>query len=320
MAEWLIEEGIGEDRAVLFENGQVVAAKIDWPGEIAAGSVIEAVYLRKGRVVGRGVARLPDGSEALIDKLPTSASEGATMRFRVKRSARRESGRSKLAQLEPTDEPCRPAPSLRERLDARRVNTLGRDVWEELRAGAWEGEMHFSGGSLQLSPTPAMTLIDIDGELPPKQLAMQGTEWIGKAIRCMDLSGSIGIDFPTLDKRSDRKELDLALGEAIGDWPHERTALNGFGFVQIVSRVGAPSLLHRQQLHREGAAARWLLRRAEQHGGGAGIMLLRAHPRVISALCDEWLDELRRRTGWSLKIERDPRLALDAPDVQIVEQ
>jgi hypothetical protein len=28
---WLIEQGIGEDRAVLLDGSEVVAAKIDWP-------------------------------------------------------------------------------------------------------------------------------------------------------------------------------------------------------------------------------------------------------------------------------------------------
>lgn len=317
MAEWLVEEGIGEDRAVLSDNGRPLEAAIDWPGELAAGAVVEGIFARKGMIVGSGIARLPDGSEAFVNKLAPSLSEGTAMRFRVVRAAMKETGRKKLAQVVPTDEQPRPAPRLRETLGARPL-LLGRDVWEELRSDAWEGEMRFPGGSLRLSPTPAMTLIDVDGDLPPRQLAFEAADWVAKAIRFMDLSGSIGIDFPTLPQKADRRRVDDALAAALGDWRHERTAMNGFGFVQIVAQVGRPSLLHRQHFDREGAAARWLLRLAEHHGGGGGVLLMRAHPRVVSALRDEWLDEMRRRTGRVLKIEPDPALALDAPHVQII--
>jgi len=317
LPEWLIEEGIGEDRAALFEDGRIVGARIDWPGELAAGQVADATLVRRPRGSARGLVRFSDGTEALVDKLPPSASEGAGMRLLVTRGATGEKQRRKLALTRPTDETCRPAPRLRELLGAKPVTTLGRDVWEELRSDAWEGRMHFPHGELQLSPTPAMTLIDIDGDLPVRQLALAGAEWVARAIRLLDLSGSIGVDFPTLADKADRRAVDAVFERALSGWNHERTAMNGFGFVQIVSRHERPSILHRQQIDRIGAAARWLLRMAEQLRS-PGATVLRAHPAVIAHLNAEWLAELQRRTARSVRLESDPDLAVGAPHAQVV--
>src|SRR4051794_31323920 len=42
LPEWLVERGIGETRAVLIENGEIVEARIQLEGVCPAGSVIAA--------------------------------------------------------------------------------------------------------------------------------------------------------------------------------------------------------------------------------------------------------------------------------------
>ncbi|HCY01516.1 MAG TPA: ribonuclease, partial [Erythrobacter sp.] len=127
----------------------------------------------------------------------------------------------------------------------------------------------------------------------------------------------IGIDFPTLATKADRKAVDAALDAALGGWPHERTAMNGFGFVHIVARLDGPSLLHRFATARIGAAARMALRRAELVDG-PGATLLTVHPAVKAKLKAEWLAELERRTARRVRIEIDPGLAIEAATAQIV--
>ena len=317
MAEWLIENGIGEERAILLDRGEVVAARLRWPGGLEAGLIDDATLIARSTGSRRGTARFASGEEALVDGLPRDAGEGAPIRLQVTRSAMAERGRLKRAQARPTEAAKRPAPGLAASLGGTLVAHFPTGLWEELVSEAADGEIDFAGGKLTISPTPALTVIDIDGDLPPRGLALAAVPAIAAAVRRFDLAGSIGIDFPTLQEKEDRKAVDEALAAALSGWPHERTAMNGFGFVQLVARLEGPSLLHRFASSRTGMAARMALRRAERVEG-AGVTLLTVHPALKANIKDDWLTELERRTGRPLRIETDPGLAIEAGAAQIV--
>jgi hypothetical protein len=317
LPEWLIEEGIGEHRAILTENGAILAAQVDWPGALAAGQVEDAVLVSRAAGSKRGTLRFASGEEALVDQLPREAREGAMLRAIVARAAIAETGRHKLAQARPTEDPPRPAPTLAERLDNAKVVRRFAEDWEELFTEAWAGVVDFDGGGLTISPTPALTLIDIDGALPPRALALAAIPAVAATVRRFDLAGSIGVDFPTLSDKADRRAVDVALAAVLAGWPHERTAMNGFGFVQLVARLERPSILHRVARDRTGAAARLLLRRAERLDG-PGALLIAAHPTVLAAIAPEWRDALTRRTGRQLRWEAEPAIALEAGHAQLV--
>jgi hypothetical protein len=320
LAEWLVEDGIGEQRAAQLAGGQIAAARVQWPGELIAGQVEGAVLVSRTAGSSRGTARFASGEEALVDRLPKNAREGAPLRLKVMRAAIGERGRLKRAQARPTEESPH-IPTLGDSLAAeghavRIVRRFGEGDWDELIAEAFAREISFAGGTLLFAPTPAMLMIDIDGALPPRELALVAVPAIARAIRRFDLGGSIGIDFPTLDEKNDRRAVDEALGQALADWPHERTAMNGFGFVQLVARLERPSLLHRAASTPAAFAARALLRRAEALEG-AGAILLQGHPALEVQLAP-WLADLARRTGREVRWEARPGLAISAGQAQLV--
>jgi len=315
LAEWLVEAGIGETRALLVDRGEVLAARLDWPGRLAAGLVEDAILIARAAGSRRGTARFANGEEALVDQLPVDAQEGAPIRLKVTRSALAEAGRLKRAQARPTgDAPC-PAPSPPGKI----IPCFPAGLWEEVWGEAWDGSVDFAGGTLTISPTPAMTVIDIDGDLPARSLALAAVAPLAAGIRRLDLAGSIAIDFPTLADKADRQAVDTALAAALQGWPHERTAMNGFGLVHLVARLERPSLLHRLAMNRNRAAALMLLRRAEQVRDPGSQLLLTAHPNVRHAVIPEWETELARRAGRAIRWQDDTGLAPESGFAQALQ-
>ena len=118
----------------------------------------------------------------------------------------------------------------------------------------------FPGGELRVSPTPAMTLIDVDGHLPPASWRWPGRAAAARAILRIGIGGSIGIDLPTVAGKAERQAVGAAV-DAVLPQPFERTAVNGFGFLQIV-RPRRRASLFELAADRAAFEARALLRRA----------------------------------------------------------
>lgn len=328
MAEWLVEEGIAEHRAVLAEAGRIVAARVDWLDRLRPGLIADGQLFAKPAGAKRGVARLATGEEVLVDGLPPEITEGMTVRLKLVRAPLAERGRTKRATARPAPANARErsGPSLLQSLgdgphpvrlcrpDDGRFAALG---WDELVEEALTGEIAFAGGSLIACPTPAMTVIDVDGGLPPRALAMAAIPAIAAALRRLDLGGAIGIDFPTLADRKDRQAVDSALAEALQGWPGERTAMNGFGFVQLVARLERPSIPALYQRDPARVALVTLARRAEALRD-PGTLRLCAHPALSRALPPGFDQELSARTGRLLEWHWDEGLALHSPGVQAI--
>jgi len=324
---WFVEEGIAEHRALLIDQNQVRAVRLYWPGELVAGMACSAVLTAKPQGARRGTVLLENGSEALVDHLPGQAQVGASGHVRIHRAAIAERGRFKSAQARWISAETDPLPNqqadlmgapLRQLPDAKVVPRFEAGAWEEIWHAASSGVLSFPGGEILCSATPAMTLIDIDGAAHRDLNKHACAEAIARAIGWFDLGGSIGIDFPTLETKAERKAFDAALAKALADWPHEATAMNGFGFVQLVARLIGPSLLHRFATSRVGLAARYALRLAERCEGTGPVLLLRVHPALRARLRSDWIAELARRTGKQVQLETDPALALEAPQAQII--
>jgi ribonuclease G len=115
--------------------------------------------------------------------------------------------------------------------------------FDELIDAAVSGEFTINGGMLSIERTRAMTMIDIDGSSDALALNIAAAQEIPRLLRLLDIGGQIGIDFLNLPDRKARLTTDAALAKgcvALGQ--HERTALNGFGFAQIVRPRTGPSI------------------------------------------------------------------------------
>jgi hypothetical protein len=176
------------------------------------------------------------------------------------------------------------------------------------------GIIRFGGGELRVSPTPAMTLIDVDGHLPVEALAMAGAEAAARAILRHCMGGSIGIDLPTVSGKAQRQAIGEAV-DAILPQPFERTAVNGFGFMQIV-RPRTRASFFELAADRAAFEARALLRLAAMERTGAAALV--AHPAVVRAIehQPDWLEALSRQLGGAAVLRSDPALPIHGGYVQ----
>lgn len=329
MREWLYEAGVGEARAALIEEDRIIAAAIEADDDGPRSGTIANARLTRIVIPGRrAVVTLDSGHEALIEPVPAAVTQGGRLAVEIVRAALPEPGRTKLAiaRVAPPGAVPVAGADLAARIAAtgdpvRDVPIHGTDLleaagWSELLEEAATGICDFDGGSLRLSLTPAMSLIDVDGWLPLADLAVAGASAAARMIVRHDIGGSIGVDLPTVESKAARLAAAAAI-DAILPQPFERTAVNGFGFIQIVRRRMRASLSERIQGDPVAAAARALLRRAERTPG-AGLRTISAAPRVIAAIerRADWQAELVRRIGAPIVLRADAALAISAGHVE----
>ena len=298
MPEWVIEQGIGETRAALIENDEIVEARIRRDGITPAGTVLQAKLV----AVAPRVTVEAAGERFLLPRNIAGVAEGGPLSIEVTREALGGAEPWKLALARRTDRQPSPAPPLADGKPGRI------DGWDDLLEEARSGIARFEGGELRIQPTAAMTAIDVDGWLQPDKLAQMGAWAAARAIRRLDVGGSIGIDFPTLKDKSARADVDSILDTYL-EKPFERTAMNGFGFVQIVRPRKRASLIELAQ-DRPPFEARALLRRTAF--GPPGAKRLVAHPSVTAKLekKPEWLKALSRQIGGAVSLRADATLPM----------
>ena len=313
MAEWLYEAGIGEARAALVEHGNIVQARIERDDLYPRLGAVLAARLVDITVKGREGRIRFEGGEAMLAQLPPGITQGAALNVEITREAIRETGRDKLARAMPTDvTPCA-APTLLERITASGVpvrtslphqsDALEAAGWSEVLEEATTGDIAFAGGALRMIPTPAMTLFDVDGSGPLEPLAVAAATAVAAAIVRHNIGGSIGIDFPTLAGKGPRQAVAAAIDAGLPQ-PFERTAVNGFGFLQIVRRRARESLPELLRADPSAARARALLRAIERTP--PPVPALHRVPRALHAALaahPHWREALARRTGADIRFE-----------------
>ena len=298
MPEWIIEAGIGETRAALVDGDEIIETRVRRDGVTPAGTILEAKLV----AVAPRVTVEAKGEEFLLPRGVSGVSEGGRLIIEVTREALGGAEPWKRGLARRTEEQPRAAPPLAEG----QPGTI--DGWDDLLEEARTGIVRFEGGDLRIEPTAAMTMIDVDGWLVPDKLAQMAAWAAARAIRRLDLGGSTGIDFPTLRDKAARAEADTILESYLAR-PFERTAMNGFGFVQIVRPRRRASLIELAQ-ERAAFESRALLRRVAFEPPGPKRLV--THPAVGAVLEKQagWLDALARQVGGAVGLRADPRLPM----------
>jgi ribonuclease G len=301
LPDWVVEHGIGETRAARIAAGEIVESRILLDGIARAGARLSA----RLKVLGPPAIAEADGVEYLLTKGASGVSEGAAVVIEVKREAipGAEPWKRPLAAVSPDSAAAPPA------LDGTALpfpaphDALGAAGWWDVIEEARSGVVRFAGGELRISATPAMTLIDVDGHLPPAELAVAGAREAARALLRLDIGGSVGIDLPTSGSKGARQDAAAAI-DAIVPQPFERTAVNGFGFVQIVRPRLRASLVELAQ-DRAAFEARALLRRVALDPPGPKRIVV--HPSVTASLAcgADWLEQLSRQVGGAIELRAD---------------
>lgn len=308
----MVERGIGEVRAALIEGGTLRAIRIDPDDDhLRVGAVVAVRLVERSAVPGLLLALTHTGRELLVRG--AAGALGTALTVRVVREALPERGRAKRSIALPHDGPPAPAPSLDEELAAtgtpvrllhpHEPDALEASGWSERLEEAATGELVRPGCTLRLSLTPAMTLIDADGSDPADALAETAARSAAEAIRLFDLGGSIGLDLPSAGSKAARRAVGDALDRALPA-PFERTAMNGFGFVQIVRprmRASVPEMLAADPV---GHSLRAALRRAEREPPGRPLTLRLPHSQAERLTQGDWLTERERRRGATVAVRR----------------
>jgi hypothetical protein len=178
---------------------------------------------------------------------------------------------------------------------------------------ATTGEFPIPGGLLSIERTRAMTMIDIDGSADPLALNLAAARAIPGLLRLLDIGGPVGIDFLSVPDRTARTAVDAALEASCAVLgPHKRTAVNGFGFAQIVRQRTGPSIPELVcgttpgRLSPESRAIA-LLRQAGRSVGHGPRRIV--GPPAIIALIRQWPEELgalRAALGAEIELVADP--------------
>jgi hypothetical protein len=331
LAEWLFEDGIGERRAALVEDGRITEMHVERDSDgVPAGNILYArLNPRDGGGTWRSVT-LPSGEEAMLKSLPAGISDGATLLVEVTRSALPEADIVKRAIVRAAESGARPMPALglADRIGASGVpvHALSPHQPDALEAAGWSewidtaanGHIPFPGGLLRMSLTPAMTVFDVDGDAAPLDLARHGIIAMAHAIRRFGLGGSIVIDLPTLADKAQRVAVAEAFDAAIPP-PFERTAVNGYGLLQVIRPRTGASIAERWQFQPVESAALSLLRIAARQGATrpGQPLTLAAHPAVIQWLERQpaMLERLARDCAATVHLRAEADRAIAAPHV-----
>jgi hypothetical protein len=314
LTEYWIDDAPGERRLALVENGKIAEIHLKRFGQFLVGET------GSGRIVSKTPAgsylQSEDGRELLVRH---QLAEGARVEFEVTRGAITEPGLIKLAEAKILES----TPASRVTADllwmARSVDVQSKHDISDAFDIAIAGVSHVGDATISFQRTKAGLVFDIDGTGDPLAINIAAATEIARLLRLYQVGAMAMIDFIAVDSKSARQAVAEAFDAAAALDPraYERTAVNGFGMMQVVRPRPMPSVL--DQLFGTSIAslsdetqALWLLREASR-STGFGLRTITAVPAVAALLqSSSWqplLAECERLAGALVAIIAEPQVA-----------
>lgn len=291
------DDAPGERRAALVEHGVPVEIYIQRDAYWVLGEQAEGRIERK---TPSGAYITPASGAEILLRGKTSVPEGAHILFEIKREAIAEPGRIKPAEA-----------ALCETLDTvrhdkaglweRRIAQMGLPISTKPLDAAFDAAL--AGGSnlgdvvISFQRTKAGLVFDVDGIGDAFAINSVAAVEVARLLRLYQVGAMVMVDFVSMESKAQRADIaGIFDAAAVADSrPFERTAINGYGLMQIVRARPRPSVLDhlfgtRIAAPSDETQALWLLRQVSQ-SRGFGPRTITAAPSVARLLESAgWVD------------------------------
>ncbi len=312
------DDAPGERRAAFVEHGNIVEIHIQrdalWAlGEYGAGRI--------DRKTPSGAYVIADDNSELLLRGKMGAPEGARILFEVTREAIAEPGRHKPPEII-LREGVHEAPIDKDALWDARMASLGQSVTNASIAEGFDvsiaGQSQIGDVTISFQRTKAGLVFDIDGIGDAFAINMIAATEIARLLRLYQVGAMVLIDFVSMESKAQRTQVAEAFDAAsLADpRPFERTAVNGYGMMQVVRARPRPSILDhlfgtRIAALSDETQAYWLLR-AVAESRGFGVRSVTARPEVATLLQSErwstWRAAAVRLAGADMVVVADEKV------------
>lgn len=317
MREIWRDDAPGERRAALVENGQIVEIHIQRDAEWVLG---EHGAGRIDRKTPSGAYVIADNISELLLRSKIAEPDGARVQFEVTREAIAEPGRIKPPEILLCDSGAA-RPSQKDAVWEARLMLLGEtSVPASIAEGfdiAIASQSQVGDVTVSFQRTKAGLVFDVDGIGNAIEINQIAAKEIARLLRLYQVGAMVMIDFVSMESKTQRTQIAeiFDTASAVDPRPFERTAINGYGMMQVVRARPRPSVLDhlfgtRIAALSDDTQAYWLLRAVAQ-SSGFGPRNVTARPDVASILESQkwaaWRAQAVRAAGSDMVVVADEK-------------
>jgi hypothetical protein len=313
------DDAPGERRAAVVEDGNILEIHIQRDALWALG---ECGVGRIDRKTPSGAYVVADDGSALLLRGKTNALEGARVMFEVTREAMSEPGRIKPPEIILRDSVGNPLIGKDALWDARLASLGQSAINASIAEGidvAIAGQSQLGDVTISFQRTKAGLVFDIDGIGDAFAINLVAASEIARLLRLYQVGAMALIDFVSMESKAQRTQIAEAFDAAsvLDPRSFERTAINGYGMMQVVRARPRPSVLDQLFGTRIAALsdetqAYWLLRAVAQ-SSGFGARTVTTRPEVATLLQSErwaaWRAQAVRLAGADMQVVVDEKAA-----------